>query len=514
MNSKKILHIAAIYFYFSIVIIIGTCTLGTDIEQLRSVYGRVSLQRNVWAAATLPRSYSTDYYSFDVVNGTTYYIWVRDNRTIGVEAADGYVDNILITAKYAYYGSNITLSGGNGANNTAAYFTANQNGTVYLDAGGANGQYRIAYTTVNTRLSGEGNYLSPLTGTVSISGTAKVGHILTAVTSSLGGSGSISYQWMRGGTVIGTISTYTVQAGDVGSTISVTVTRTNNSGSVTSDPTATVTDNHILEIDMVFVPGGTFELGRNLGTGGGSDSPPVSTVTLSGFYMGRYQVTQEQYLAVMGSNPSWFTPANGNPPADGEVQGKRPVEQVSWYNAIVFCNRLSMMEGLTPAYRINGSTNPDDWGAVPTSSNSTWNAVQIVDGSNGYRLPTEAQWEYAAKGGDGSPGSYTYSGSNNVDEVAWYGSNSGSITHEVGKKAPNGLGVYDMSGNVWEWCWDWWGSYTSTAKSDPTGPGSGYFRVIRGGSWDNSAEFTRSVNRYDFSPYGRDDFIGFRVARP
>ena len=153
-------------------------------------------------------------------------------------------------------------------------------------------------------------------------------------------------------------------------------------------------------IEMVYVPGGSFELGRNLGSGGGWDTTPISTVTMSGFYMGKYPVTQEQYQAIMGSNPSTF---NSNPAAG-----------ISWYYAIVFCNRLSVNEGLSPAYRINSSTNPDDWGAVPATWDdplrTTWDAVQIVDGSNGYRLPTEAQWEYAAKGGNGSPGSYTYSG--------------------------------------------------------------------------------------------------------
>jgi len=267
-------------------------------------------------------------------------------------------------------------------------------------------------------------------------------------------------------------------------------------------------------IEMVLVGGGSFELGRNLGTGGGSDVTPVSTVTLTSFYIGKYQVTQEQYQEVMGSNPSWFHGGSGREPAAGEVQEKRPVESVSWYNTIVFCNKLSMIEGLTPAYSISGSINPDDWGAVPTSRNATWDAVQIVPGSTGYRLPTEAQWEYAAKGGDGSPGSYTYSGSNNADEVAWYSGNSGSRTHEVGKKAPNFLGLYDMSGNVWEWCWDWWGSYTSTAKTDPTGAVSGNGRVMRGGCWDNSAEFIRSAYRNVSYPSSRFDFIGFRVVRP
>jgi formylglycine-generating enzyme required for sulfatase activity len=265
-----------------------------------------------------------------------------------------------------------------------------------------------------------------------------------------------------------------------------------------------------IEIEMVSVPGGSFQMGNPDSNVGYSDERPGHTVTLNGFYMGKYQVTQEQYQAVMGSNPSYFT----SNPASGEVQEKRPVESVSWYDALVFCNKLSVAEGLTPAYRISGSTNPTDWGTAPASSNSTWNAVQIVAGSTGYRLPTEAQWEYAAKGGNGSPENYTYSGSNTVGNVAWYETNSGSKTHEVGKKDPNGLGLYDMSGNVWEWCWDWYGSYSSSEQTDPTGAVSGTYRVVRGGSWYNLAESVRSAYRGSHDPYFRYSGIGFRLLRP
>ena len=289
---------------------------------------------------------------------------------------------------------------------------------------------------------------------------------------------------------------------------------TSNGSLSTMDFTLEVQDGQLVlttpDIEMVYVPAGSFELCRNLGTGGGSDSTPVSTVTLSGFYIGKYPVTQEQYQAVMGSNPSSFS----SNPAAGEVQVRRPVERVNWYDAIVFCNRLSIMEGLSPAYRINGSTNPNDWGTVPTNSNTTWDAVEIVSGSTGYRLPTEAQWEYAAKGGNGSPGSYTYSGSDDPDEVAWYSGNSNSMTHEVGLKQPNGLGLYDMSGNVWEWCWDWYDSYTGEDKEDPMGASSGSYRVVRGGDWYSSAEDVRSANRNSYNPNDRSNSLGFRLLRP
>jgi len=180
----------------------------------------------------------------------------------------------------------------------------------------------------------------------------------------------------------------------------------------------------------------------------------------------------------------------------------------------VFCNKLSISEGLKPAYSIAGKTNPAEWGTVPTSRNGTWDAVKIVDGSTGYRLPTEAQWEFAAKGGNGSPGNYTYAGSNDIDSVAWYLNNSNRMIHEVGKKAPNGLGLYDMCGNVWEWCWDWYGSYPGEAQTDPAGAAADAYRVRRGGSWFVDASSSRSASRgYNYPNYP-DFSLGFRLARP
>jgi len=140
----------------------------------------------------------------------------------------------------------------------------------------------------------------------------------------------------------------------------------------------------------------------------------------------------------------------------------------------------------------------------------------IDSNANGYRLPTEAQWEYAAKGGNGSPGNYTYSGSNNPDEVVWYAVNSSDMTHEVGAKAPNGLGIYDMSGNVHEWCWDFYGSYSSEAQTDPVGASSGSYRVVRGGWFPQQPEFIRSAHRNYYYPSSGHitGGFGFRVVRP
>jgi formylglycine-generating enzyme required for sulfatase activity len=221
------------------------------------------------------------------------------------------------------------------------------------------------------------------------------------------------------------------------------------------------------------------------------------------FYMGKYAVTQAQYKAVMGDNPSYF---------DGD---NFPVEQVSWYDALVFCNMLSIQEHLTPVYTIKGSTDPDDWGTVPYVRDAedyyaAWDAVVCDWNVSGYRLPTEAEWEYAARGG----ADYQYAERNDPDELAWYKKNSGETTHHVGKKKPNSLGLYDMSGNVWEWCWDWYDEYKGRAQTDPRGAAfERYTRVLRGGCWVNDAVQLRPGHRNSGIPDGKDDGLGFRLVR-
>jgi formylglycine-generating enzyme required for sulfatase activity len=268
-----------------------------------------------------------------------------------------------------------------------------------------------------------------------------------------------------------------------------------------------------VEIEMVPVEGGTFQMGYNYN----DSEKPAHSVTLSDFYMSKYPVTQEYYRSVMRKNPSSFS----SNPESGEEQGKRPVDTVSWYEAIVFCNKLSLMEGLNPAYSIRNSTDPSKWGDVPGNENDIWDAAQIVSGSNGYRLPTEAQWEYAAKGGNQNAAgwkNYTYSGSSTIGNVAWYSGNSNYITHEVGKKEPNSLDLYDMSGNVYEWCWDWYDNYSSEPQTDPTGPDNWptlRARVKRGGSYLFEAASARSAARiYGYPSQGGDLKPGFRLVRP
>ena len=260
---------------------------------------------------------------------------------------------------------------------------------------------------------------------------------------------------------------------------------------------------------------------------GGSCTLNGKAVTISSFWISPYEVTQAEFASVMTgnqngieANPSYFQ-GDTKPPAEGEVQERRPVECVSWYDAIVYCNLLSIRNGLTPCYTIKGSTNPADWGTSPTSDSvgdyAKWKSVTCNFDANGYRLPTEAEWEYAARGGkpgitDGSWNN-TYSGSNTADDVAWDDDNSDGKTHEVGKKQANALGLYDMSGNVREWCWDWYGSSSGypSGTEDPAGPDTGRSRVIRGGDYRYTSSCAVS-DRNNPLPYSRSG-DGVRLVR-
>ena len=260
-------------------------------------------------------------------------------------------------------------------------------------------------------------------------------------------------------------------------------------------------------VGFVWIPPDTFEIGEGSG---------IHSVTLTkGFYMSKYTITQGQYFAIMEYTPSY------NPSGDGK--GRLPVENINWYDAIVFCNKLSIKHGLQPVYSKSGSTNPDDWGPVPTISDTTWDAVEMIgpypNVPNGYRLPTEAEWEYACRAGTTT--AYN-TGTDNIDlSQANYGGSAGiNKTTEVGSYAPNAWGLYDMHGNVFEFCWDWDSQsnyYSNIPPLDPTGPPTSMtgYRVVRGGAWSSTdASILRSVNRTVNYPYNRSANVGLRVVRP
>jgi formylglycine-generating enzyme required for sulfatase activity/predicted Ser/Thr protein kinase len=218
--------------------------------------------------------------------------------------------------------------------------------------------------------------------------------------------------------------------------------------------------------DMVRIQGGTFKMGCTSEQGSDcyDDEKPTHSVTLSNFYIGKYEVTQAQWRAVMNNNPSHFSGCDNC-----------PVDNVRWNDVQDFIRKLNSMTG------------------------------------KNFRLPTEAEWEFAARGGNKSQG-YKYSGSNSIGSVAWYEDNSGGKTQPVGQKSPNELGLYDMSGNVWEWCNDWYGDYSSSAKTNPRGPSTGSYRVFRGGSWHHGPRYGRVSNRVGNGPGLRSNGLGFRLA--
>ena len=268
--------------------------------------------------------------------------------------------------------------------------------------------------------------------------------------------------WSSDNADVATVDDGTVIAKAEG-TATITVTTLDGNKSATC--ALTVNTLHPGEPEMVFVEGGTFTMGCTAEQGDDCEDGeyPAHQVTLSSFRIGKYPVTQAEWKAVMESNPSFFTGDN------------LPVETVSWNDVQAFIAGLNEVTGKK------------------------------------YRLPTEAEWEYAARGGNNSQG-YKYSGSNDIDEVAWYAGDNG--THPVGRKMPNELEIYDMSGNVQEWCNDWYGAYSNAPQTNPQGPATGSKRVLRGGSWDAGAGYCRVSNRYTYPPGYSDNDRGLRLVLP
>ncbi|HQO10172.1 MAG TPA: SUMF1/EgtB/PvdO family nonheme iron enzyme [Clostridiales bacterium] len=279
-------------------------------------------------------------------------------------------------------------------------------------------------------------------------------------------------------------------------------------------------------IEMVYIQGGTFQMGDSFSEGN-SEELPVHSVTLDSFYIGKYEVTQAEWSDYMPAE-NWSSYGTGD---------NYPAYYVSWYEIIKYCNLRSIAEGLTPVYTITSSTDPAEWGEVPTDHNTVWDAAICNWKANGYRLPSEAEWEYAARGGLSGqrfPNGATISHSTNGDTQANYCAQPSLYTYDVspttdynpvyygtsspvGSFPPNGYGIYDMAGNLCEWCWDWYSSsyYSISPSSNPTGPTTDSFRVERGGYWSYTANHCRVASRFylfHFPSYS-DKNIGFRLSR-
>jgi len=254
-----------------------------------------------------------------------------------------------------------------------------------------------------------------------------------------------------------------------------------------------VSEQKYLPLEMINIPAGTFLIGSDKGYVV-NESPRIS-INLNSFYISRYEITQFQYETIMKTNPSYY------------IWGDCPVEQVTWFDAINFCNQLSIKEGLNQAYLISDSI-------------VIWNKE-----ANGYRLPTEAEWEYACKAktetdyysGDMTRAEGTSSIDTALNKAGWYIANSEQITHIVGQKQPNAFGLYDMHGNVWEWCWDWFEDksylYLENNILNPSGKEIGIEKCLRGGSWFNNAFNCRSTLRYYANPTYKNVAVGFRIAK-
>ena len=340
-------------------------------------------------------------------------------------------------------------------------------------------------TTVSTRRSRQDRAVSrPTTGTLTISSTPSDAAV--KIDGEYMGTTPLTLKNRKPGTYRVTFSaegyetqtqSVTVAAGKTAScsaTLKKKATPQPVTPPVTSTPQPATSSNASSQVitangvsfKMIRVEGGTFTMGATSEQRSDAykDEKPAHQVTLSSYSIGETEVTQALWQAVMGSNPSFFFKGSD-----------RPVEQVSWDDCQKFISKLNALTGKT------------------------------------FRLPTEAEWEYAARGGKKSQG-YKYSGSNSLAGVAWYGNNSGNETHPVKTKSPNELGLYDMSGNVWEWCQDWYGSYSSTSQTNPTGPSSGSSRVLRGGGWGNGAGDCRVSIRSCRTPDFRRYDLGFRLV--
>jgi formylglycine-generating enzyme required for sulfatase activity len=262
------------------------------------------------------------------------------------------------------------------------------------------------------------------------------------------------------------------------------------------EPLPDVIKTKTADIALKLIPAGKFLMGSPSGQGRNDEYPQHSVTITKPFYLGVHPVTQGQYTKLIGKNPSHFAATGGGKDKVARMDTSRfPVESVSWVESAQFCNALSKAEGLDPYYKIQGDQ------------------VEIL-GGKGFRLPTEAEWEYACRAGTTTPYGFD-GGESELGRYAWFDKNSDQRTHAVGETEPNPFGLHDMHGNVWEWVWDGYEAdyYLRTPESDPPGPSQAADRVFRGGSWGNTAEGCRSANRSSITPGSRNGSVGFRVAR-
>jgi len=286
---------------------------------------------------------------------------------------------------------------------------------------------------------------------------------------------------------------------------------------------------------MARIPAGTFIMGSPENEPNRFGNETQHSVRLKkSFYMGKYQVTQAQWKAVMGKT---IGQQQGEDDTNDWGRGDNyPIYYVTWYDTIEFCNKLSIKEGLSPVYSLNGKTNPAEWGA----QGEDWDSMVMDKNKNGYRLPTEAEWEYACRGnypkkatetntkpfgiGDGTkmvsgmanfyvtyPYDLAHDPAGSYNDESATGNEDKTTT--VGKYSPNNYGLYDMHGNVWEWCWDWYKEDITTDNTDPTGAVTGSYRVGRGGSWFDDGRGLCSAHRGYGGPSSRIEGLGFRLVR-
>jgi formylglycine-generating enzyme required for sulfatase activity len=514
------------------------CSVDVNNPALLTLSGTITISPNsgVTTGAELTAVYSG--------SETVSYQWEKDGNSVGTNSKNftpteagsytvtvsrtGYNNKTSapVVVSLSTLSGNITISPNSGVT-TGTELTATYSGSETVayqwEKDGSNvGTNSNKFTpteagsyTVTVSLAGYNNktsapvVVSPatLSGTITISPNSGV-TVNTQLTATYSGSESVTYQWQKDGTNISgaTSNKYTpTEAGNY--TVTVSLTGYNNKTSapvvVSAGPVTSPTG-----IVMVPIPAGTFIMGSPESEPNRESDETQHSVTLSAFSMSKYQVTQAQYQAVIGASEDRTTETYGK-------GANYPIYYVNWYDAIVFCNKLSMMENLNPVYIIGGSTDPAVWianngGSIPTSGNATWNAAVMDKSKNGYRLPTEAEWEYACRAGTTT--AYN-TGATISDNTGWYSGNSGSKTHEVGLKSANAWGLYDMHGNVYEWCWDWYKADITTDNTNPTGAVTGSNRVERGGCWNYDAQNLRSAFRYYIYPFIRVYNIGFRLVR-